>query len=103
MVAQKRADRLEILDFPSDVIRTALAVIYGGNLCKRPSNDCGHLVRVAQFGQKYDVESLADACLQVLHLDANLFNVAEILSMVESANFGNDTQLRENLIEYVAL
>ncbi len=100
---QKQVNRLEIHDFTSDVIRTALRFVYGGELYKRPSKDHEHMVQVARFGQKYEVDKLVDACLQVLYLDTNLFNVADILTMVENANFVHGKELRDNLIGYVAM
>jgi hypothetical protein len=103
-VTQGQADRLEIRDFTSDVISTAVSFIYGCNPCKDPpkDDDWAHLVRVAQFGEEYEVIKLSSICFVAIYRSTNLFNVAEILVAVEGANFVNK-KLRENLIRYVAM
>jgi hypothetical protein len=99
---KKLESRLEIDDFNSAVIRSALAFMYTGYLVNNPRKDYEHLLEVAQFGDRYEVKTLAKACFEVLYLETNLFNVVKILALVNAANFQNK-ELRENQIRYVAM
>lgn len=104
MKTENQVGRLEIHDFQSDVIRSAIAFIYRGDLYQ-PMKDNAHWMQVARFGVKYQVEDLVVAAFETLSLETSLFNVAEILNLVESADFVSKElkKFRKNLIGYVVM
>jgi hypothetical protein len=101
-LAEKQTGRVEITDFSSAVIRTALRMMYTGLSNKHPPRDYEHLLEVTRFFDKYGMKHLLSACSEDLYLETNLLNVVDILVHVDSLNLGF-TGLRENLITYVAM
>jgi hypothetical protein len=101
-MTEKLTSRVELNDFNSAVIRTAVAFLYTGYMDGNPRKDYGHLVEVARFGDKYGIKQLVKVCFEELYLETNMVNVVKILGLVLAANFENK-ELIENLIRYVAL
>jgi hypothetical protein len=101
-LAEKQTGRVEILDFSSAVIRTALAMMYSGCPNMHPTKDYRHLLEVARFGDKYAVQDLISACSSDLYMETNLLNVVDILAHVIHSNL-ELKELRENLIRYIAM
>ncbi len=100
-LAEKQTGRVEIKDFSSAVICSALTITYTGHLNPYPTNDYKHLLDVARFGDKYAIQDVLTACSNDLYLETNLLNVVDILVHVYNANF-ELKELKENLIQYVA-
>jgi hypothetical protein len=100
-LTEKQTNRVDIKDFSSAVIRTALAAMYTGYLNQYPLQDYKHLLEVARFGDKYGMEKLVRTCCSDVYLQTNVVNVVDILVNVYNANF-ELKELRENLIRYVA-
>jgi hypothetical protein len=99
-LTEKQTNRVEIKDFSSAVIRTAVATMYAGYLNQYPLKDYKHMLEVARFGDKYGMEKLVRACCRNLYLQTNVLNVVDILVDVYNANF-ELKGLRENLIRFV--
>jgi hypothetical protein len=100
--AEKKTGRVEIKDFSSGVIRTALKMMYTGYSNKHPAKDYKHLLEVARFGDKYGMKGLVSGCSEDLYLETNLLNVVDILVHVHNLNF-EFKGLRERLITYIAM
>jgi hypothetical protein len=101
---EKQTSRVEIDDLDPEVIRTALSYMYTGYLdpdeAARGSHR--HLLDVVAFADKYEIRPLVEACFDDLYLMTNTDNVVEMFTLVNAANFEDDT-LRKKLIKYIAM
>jgi hypothetical protein len=101
-LAEKQTNRVEIKDFSSAVIRTAIETIYTRYPNQYPTNDYVHLLEVARFADKYGMQSVVSACSREVYLETNLLNVVDVLVHVNNAKF-ELAELKENLVRYVAM
>jgi hypothetical protein len=101
-MVEKATGRMQIEDYDSHVVKTVLDYMYAGFINTSAPVEYKHLIDVARFGQQYEVRGLVNAAFQLLHLNANVVNVFDIVKDVEAAKFTN-TQLRCNLIRFVVL